>query len=359
MTDALKCTEERFIAIIETGKQNTTVGEIPGRRLYSAVVQGVPAKQSTFSRISDSTISFPRLRALSPALDAAADDEDKTQFQSTTSSCEKYITSPKTIKEPSEGSYRATVNYSSCSFPTTSANTNAGNNLRSGYLRTSPSLISGNSYSASGSCNVNIGENPFLKKYSCVPLQATRSFGTGVVSSRPLWLLPQQLRNQTLCPRNCNNFLYHPSHTKLLPRWPTFLNEQSLPVRPLMQPTPYFCRSGPFQHVAVKQQCDLSRLKQMRQSCHAVRTESNPCEAGHSSRAPYATESLLRRSRDEPVPVTRARYFYKSGLGNDDLERQALEQYQMTNENLYNGLEQQAMEQYENSENWTGPSNNP
>lgn len=41
----------------------------------------------------------------------------------------------------------------------------------------------------------------------------------------------------------------------------------------------------------------------------------------------------------------------------EDLERQAIEQYNFSNENLYQELELQAEEQYEHSENWNSPSN--
>lgn len=41
----------------------------------------------------------------------------------------------------------------------------------------------------------------------------------------------------------------------------------------------------------------------------------------------------------------------------DDLERQALEEYQSSNESFYKDLERQAEEQYEDSENLLGPPN--
>lgn len=41
----------------------------------------------------------------------------------------------------------------------------------------------------------------------------------------------------------------------------------------------------------------------------------------------------------------------------DDLERQALEEYQSSNESFYKDLERQAEEQYEDSENSLGPPN--
>lgn len=57
---------------------------------------------------------------------------------------------------------------------------------------------------------------------------------------------------------------------------------------------------------------------------------------------------------------SRIRYFYRSGTNSnaaDELERQAIEQYQLADENFCRELEQQAIEQYENSENWISPSN--
>lgn len=54
-------------------------------------------------------------------------------------------------------------------------------------------------------------------------------------------------------------------------------------------------------------------------------------------------------SDSKPLPVITT--------NSDDLERQALEEYQSSNESFYKDLERQAEEQYEDSENSLGPPN--
>lgn len=389
--------EETLLNYSAFKNKYSPINENPGRRLYSAVVQGAPTKPLALSKINESTdtLSLTNIRSV---LTTEEIDEQKNVPQKLPlpfNFCQHKYQRDLLLKKTKE-SLKCNSASDVNTFTSSGANrisgmlTSASSNVSStpfgGNTHTTPSSahLFLNSYNPSGNCLMNICGNTYLHNYnSFTPNHAViqsqrQTFTNNMVAHQPLWLLQQQqqqqLRHQTYYPStNCPGFVYLPSpaRSRLPHRWPPFFkplastipSSSSAPLQSWGQNS-YLCKGNSAQYFANKQGTEYSRSKMAgsRQTVQSSKMDRNS-KSNVDETSKECPNKNLSCSSDNisqtPQSSTRIRYFYRSSTNNntaDELERQAIEQYQLNDENCKE-LEQQAIEQYENSENWISPSN--
>lgn len=368
-------------------------------------MQGVPSKPSSLSRINESTdtVSLTSIRSV-VSTDVIDEQKSLSQklpipFSFYQQKCQRDILLKKpkeSIKNTSDVTFNTFSSSSSHRIAGMLASTNnsLSSSLFGGNAHTTPSsahLFLSN-YNTSGNCLSNFCGNTYLHNYHnsftpshMVIQNARQSFTNNVVAHQPLWLLQhqqqqqqqqQQLRHQTYYPgTSCHGFVYLPSpaRSRLPQRWPPFFKPLSSGIPSSSSSAPfqswgqnsYLYKGNSAQYFATKQNTDYcrSRITGSRQNLNPSKIDrNNKPTVDEISKDCSSKNSSCSSDNPPQVPQTstRIRYFYRSGTNSniaDELERQAIEQYQLNDENFCKELEQQAIEQYENSENWISPSN--